>query len=262
MNGWIKLHRKFKQWEWYRDTNVKCLFIHLLLEANTEQKNWKGICDVERGQLVTSVEKLRLETGLSTQEIRTALEKLTKTHEINKQSNKRFTLITICNYDSYQDFEENSNKQSNNKTTNIATNRATTTKEERRKNNIIYDDNAHTRESQDQEDDDIDNDIQQLKASHIWIEQICMKHRIIPEELDAIFEAFAAECRCNGLKRHQNLKDSQSHFNNWLRIYKQQHQNGTASKSSYQRTSPSDNIEAAQRAELERTAAIISQTKI
>ena len=42
MEGWIKVHRKLVDWEWYNDINVKVVFLHLLLTANHKEKQWKG----------------------------------------------------------------------------------------------------------------------------------------------------------------------------------------------------------------------------
>ena len=33
MSGWIKLHRKITEWEWYSDANTFRVFMHLLLTA-------------------------------------------------------------------------------------------------------------------------------------------------------------------------------------------------------------------------------------
>ena len=52
MEGWIKLHRKILDWEWYDDINTKVLFLHLLLTANHEEQKWRGKI-IERGQLIT-----------------------------------------------------------------------------------------------------------------------------------------------------------------------------------------------------------------
>lgn len=41
MEGWISLYRKILNWEWYSDANTFRLFIHLLLQANHEEKNGK-----------------------------------------------------------------------------------------------------------------------------------------------------------------------------------------------------------------------------
>ncbi len=34
IGGYIALHRQMLNWEWYKNTNTKVLFIHLLLKAN------------------------------------------------------------------------------------------------------------------------------------------------------------------------------------------------------------------------------------
>jgi len=41
--GWVKLHRQLENWEWYTDVPVKVLFLHCLIKANFEDKNWRGI---------------------------------------------------------------------------------------------------------------------------------------------------------------------------------------------------------------------------
>lgn len=100
--GWIKIHRKILNWEWYSNLNVRVLFFHLLLKANYENKNWCGKT-IKAGQLVTSLDHLVAQTGLSKQQIRTALDKLKSTHEINIQTTRQNTLITINNWNSFQE---------------------------------------------------------------------------------------------------------------------------------------------------------------
>lgn len=142
--GYIKLHRKIFDWEWYGDPKMVALWLHLLLSANYEDKEWRGEI-VRRGELVTSLSILAAETGLTVQEIRTCLKKLesntqSNTHinthfnkQINTQRTNKFTKITICNYDSYQlcdsDKSTDSNTQSNKQLTRETTRGATTTKE-------------------------------------------------------------------------------------------------------------------------------------
>ena len=115
MAGWIKLHRTLLDWEWYDDTNTKVLFIHLLLKANHEEKKWKGET-IQRGEFITGLNSLSSDLKMSMQNIRTSLAKLEKTGEINKQSNSRFTKITICKYDDYNDKDVKGNKPANNPT--------------------------------------------------------------------------------------------------------------------------------------------------
>lgn len=99
--GFIKLFHKFCEWEWYDNPNAKVLFIHLLLRANIQTKQWQGIT-IKRGQLVTSVEKLAVANGLTTQQIRTALRNLQTTKEIEIETTKKYSIITVKNYNLYQ----------------------------------------------------------------------------------------------------------------------------------------------------------------
>ncbi len=52
MEGWIKLHRQFINWEWYKDINTCKLFLHLILSANHKDKKWRSKM-IKRGQLIT-----------------------------------------------------------------------------------------------------------------------------------------------------------------------------------------------------------------
>ena len=99
--GYINIYRKFLEWEWYTDSNVKLLFLHLLLKANYKEKNWKGIV-VEKGQYLTSISALTLETGLTISEVRTCLKKLQSTGEITLKTTSKYTLINIVKYRIYQ----------------------------------------------------------------------------------------------------------------------------------------------------------------
>lgn len=100
-NGWIKLHRKFLSWEWYTDANTKIVFLHLLFNANIEDWRYKGF-DVKRGECVVGRKQLAYELNLSEQQVRTALNHLISTNEITIKSTNKFSIVTICKYDTYQ----------------------------------------------------------------------------------------------------------------------------------------------------------------
>ncbi len=90
------------KWQWYDDIKVKALFLHLLLKANFVEAKWRGMI-ILPGQLITSVEKLSVETGLSIKEVRTALKKLQDTEEIQVKTTNKSTLITVNKYEQYQE---------------------------------------------------------------------------------------------------------------------------------------------------------------
>ena len=111
--GWISLYRKFLEWEWYDYPTVKIIFLHCLLSANHKNIKWRDIV-IKRGQLVTSYEKLATLNGLTVQQVRTALEKLQSTHEITYQSTSQYSIITVKNYNLYQDSNKAKTEASNN----------------------------------------------------------------------------------------------------------------------------------------------------
>jgi hypothetical protein len=112
--GWIKLHRRMLEWGWYKDVPVYKLFTHLLLTANREPKSWKGI-KIKAGQVVTGRHSLAEQTGLTEQQVRTAIDKLISTNEITISATNRSTLISIVNWQSYQAINQEINQQITNK---------------------------------------------------------------------------------------------------------------------------------------------------
>lgn len=115
-DGYILIHRKIINWQWYKDENTMRLFIDLLLDANYEDSK-AGFEVIKRGQCLTSLKRMHERTGLTYQQIRTSLDKLKKSQEINKQVTNRYTIITIKNYDDYQKLNKqvtNNQQTSNN----------------------------------------------------------------------------------------------------------------------------------------------------
>ena len=98
---WIKIDRNIQDWRWYQDGPTFRLWIHLLLNANVEDKEWCGIT-VHRGELATSVKHLSEQTGLTIKQVRRALDNLVASGEVGKVRASRFTLVQCVSYDVYQ----------------------------------------------------------------------------------------------------------------------------------------------------------------
>lgn len=109
-NEFIKLNRKIIGWEWYLNINVKTLFIHCLLKANWKDGRFEGK-EVKRGSFVTSLEKLSKETGLSVRQVRTALNHLFLTGELTSTTFSKFRIVTVSNYEQYQNIDKQTDKQ-------------------------------------------------------------------------------------------------------------------------------------------------------
>lgn len=136
--GYVKIYRKIKNWEWYKDGNTLRVFLHLLLSANYAPSKYKGH-DVGVGSLVTGRKQLADELSLSEQQIRTALEHLRATNEITIKTTNKFSVITLTNYAVYQVPDGISNQQDNQQITNnqpTSNQQVTTSKESKNIRNI------------------------------------------------------------------------------------------------------------------------------
>ncbi|NBW72417.1 MAG: hypothetical protein EBR24_06495, partial [Flavobacteriia bacterium] len=133
MSGWIKIHRKFLDWEWFNKSEAVHLFLYMVIKANHKDNKWQGN-DVKRGQFISSLGNISSATGITIQQIRTILKKLEKTNEIVVKSTSQFTIVTICKYECYQDENEDTNKPitNNQQTTNK---QSTTNKNEKKEKN-------------------------------------------------------------------------------------------------------------------------------
>ena len=107
--GWIRLYRKITEWQWYGVPNVMAVFIHLLLNANHRD----GYCygkPIKRGQVLTSQDKIMGCIDIKRGALRECLKKLEESGNIIIETTNRHSLITICNYDSYQGGNESDNQ--------------------------------------------------------------------------------------------------------------------------------------------------------
>ncbi len=120
MASWIKIFRELLQWEWFQKAEMVQLLIYLLLKASCADKQWQSIT-VKRGQLVTSNATIRQDLRLSEQQIRTCIKRLISTGEITYKSTNRYVIITICNYNKYQEVGSQANEQNNEQTNNQST---------------------------------------------------------------------------------------------------------------------------------------------
>ncbi len=111
MSGHIKIDRRILAWEWYREKHTFKLFIHLILRANWRDGRFQGV-EIPRGSLASSYQNLAGETGLSIQNVRTAVKNLKKTGELTVIRHTKFSVFTVKNYDKYQTPNTESNMDS------------------------------------------------------------------------------------------------------------------------------------------------------
>lgn len=216
--GWIKLNRKFLEWEWASVPEMVSLFIHLLLKASGEDRRWKGM-DIKHGQLVTDIHGLATEVGITVQKLRTSLRHLRDSEEIIVKSTNKFTIITICNYDSYGSGESATNKQTTNNTKkensphtpykekNILTTTSTTTPAYMR-----------TREEDGNDSMLLDTEVGEMRGNAQWRDVACMNYHLSADELYGKLDEFRQWCMLNGYANGHpgGTRDAIRHFVGWM----------------------------------------------
>ena len=135
MKGWIKLHRKFSNWEWKHKPEMVALWVEILISANYEERKWQGVT-LKPGQLAVGRDALAKKTGLSAQTIRTCLNRLKSTNEITIKSTNKFSVITVNRWELWQGGEEN--QPTNQPAHQQTTNQQLTTAKEYKNNKNIY----------------------------------------------------------------------------------------------------------------------------
>lgn len=117
MNTWVKLSRKITDWEWYTDSVVLRVFVHLLIIANWQPKKWKGEM-IDVGEAVIGRKALAEALELSEQQVRTALDKLENSKTISRRTTNKYTIVKVLKYCTYQGLDDEEQPTNNQQITN------------------------------------------------------------------------------------------------------------------------------------------------
>lgn len=196
------------------------LFIHLLLRANYKENTWQGR-KIKRGQLITGLHKLSGNTGLSISQTRTCLSKLQTTGEITIEVTNKYSIVTICKYETYQSERTHDSKQ-NDKPLSIQVDKqdskqdSNTLRKQEDKNKVFI--NKPLAEHF--------NGLPEIKiGSVIQYFKIAKQIDVTTEQVSGLWEIFKVQ-NLTGKKFYQEDDDVYSHFTNWV-ITKKIEKNGT-----------------------------------
>ena len=107
--GWISLHRKIRKHWLYEEKRVFSKFeawLDLLMMANHQDNKFllgNKLVEVKRGSMITSLRKLCEKWKWSNTKVKTFLEILKTDEMISYKSDTKKTVLTIENYNNYQD---------------------------------------------------------------------------------------------------------------------------------------------------------------
>ena len=114
MEGWISLHRQLQEhwlWKSKEPFDKRSAWIDLLLMVNHQKEKIefdKDFIEVERGQRITSLEKLAKRWKWSRHKVSDYLNQLEQDGMLVQVRDNKRTLISIENYDKYQVQKETS----------------------------------------------------------------------------------------------------------------------------------------------------------
>lgn len=141
MDGYVKVWRNLLEWEWWGSSSHVIVFLTLLLRANYKETKWRG-CVIKKGQLLTGRKQISVWCNLSESKTRRILDDLKSTNEITIKTTNKFSIITIVNWENYQDQEnERPTKRPANRHSGVPTNDQQTTtskkakKDKKKRNN-------------------------------------------------------------------------------------------------------------------------------
>ena len=109
MSGWIKIHRDIARHWIFQDAEKFKWWIDLLLLASFEDNKalvGDRLVEVKRGQQIASLSFLSKRWNKAKGTVLKFLELLESDHMIERHTDRKVTILTICNYESYQEVDK------------------------------------------------------------------------------------------------------------------------------------------------------------
>lgn len=97
--GWYKQQRNIPERPWFKDADVVQLYTFLKATAYVADGRYEG-CIIRRGSCPTTRAEMMEATGLSYKQVHRCLNILISNNEIIVSGNNRYSVITICDYES------------------------------------------------------------------------------------------------------------------------------------------------------------------
>jgi len=104
-SGWVKLHRKILDNDIFKNDKLFRVFMYLLLKASHSERDQligDSIVNLKAGQWATGRKAISRDTGLTEQNVRTAISKLEKLGILTIKVTVKYSVFSISNWDCYQ----------------------------------------------------------------------------------------------------------------------------------------------------------------
>lgn len=104
MKGWYRQQRNLSERPWYKDSVMVHLYTYLKERAYVADGRYEGKL-IRRGSCPITRSEISEVTGLSPKTLDRTLKKLISYGEIIVNGNNRFSIITVCDYDGFEESE-------------------------------------------------------------------------------------------------------------------------------------------------------------
>ena len=212
MGGWIKIHRDIAtHWIFQDECKFKWWIDLLLMASYEDNKQLIGdrLIEVKRGQMIVSLSFLSKRWGKAKGTVLKFLELLESDHMIDRHTDRKVTILTICKYESYQEAEKQLLTDVVNDNLPMSDRCLTELKnvEECKEIYISSTTPAHTCEEE---------FIRRYREEGMWADVALILHKKIAE-CEILFDRWIVEFQHNG-EKHSDYSDFKKHFINWARI--------------------------------------------
>lgn len=210
MAGWIKIHRDLSQHWLSQDMEKLGRWIDLLLLANYEDNKvliGEHLVPLKRGQMLISFSFLSKRWNCSKSTASKFIELLESDNMVERTTERRMTILSICNYDSYQQRDEQSPNDIANDVRTMSERCPNETKKEEEIKEINITTTAHTHTCTCEEY------AQRYRAENNWQEIALMLHTST-ESCQSLFSEFVSFQKHDG-KTWNNYNDFKRHFRIW-----------------------------------------------
>lgn len=173
-NGWIKIHRKVVECEFFNKPNLSHFWSWCLIKASHKKYTQKvGHQEVSlfSGQFIFGRNKACQETGLSERTIRTCISYFKATNRLTIKTTNKFSIITICKWVTYQSQFDVNDQQNDHQSDHKQEDKEVKNKEEESEDTLLITKNTKKEESPVETQNSVkqQNPVETLKAKFIRI---------------------------------------------------------------------------------------------
>ena len=222
MAGWIKIYRELSDhWLAQHPEKLGWWVLLLLKVAHEDKKVLVGnqMIELKRGQIIASLTYLADLWQTSKRTAERFVELLEKEQMLSRCVSRKVSVITICNYDSYQEKKKSKRADECADDAPIGIQSVSEIKNIKEDKEIYNTPTAHTCTCESEQDF-----IDRYRTEGMWADACLILHLKSIADCQQLFDRWITEYQHNG-DTHQSYSDFKKHFIQWARITIQKEKN-------------------------------------